>query len=278
MARKAKHHYVPKCYLKGFTDGGENSSPFWAIPINNGSPFSTSPNDACAQRDYYTVDHKNPLVVEDFYAEKIEPNISEALRYIKKNSCLPPQEEMRNLILLLATLYLRVPSHREALVKPFRRMKEIVESMNHAITICNKSSLDYSKSDLIMQEIRLIDVVQECLSKMYYQLYIVEDEKHNVITSDNPFMMWHTKGCRGIHFGLNTSNVLICVPITSKAILLARNEKVIEGEFLATKEMIAMTNTKIMWSASRFYYSKTEEILLLDNDANAYKHNINTNN
>ena len=39
MGRKAKHHFIPKCYLKGFTDGGENSSPFWAVPINNDDPF-----------------------------------------------------------------------------------------------------------------------------------------------------------------------------------------------------------------------------------------------
>jgi hypothetical protein len=66
MGRKAKHHYIPKCYLKGFTKGGESSSPFWAVPINNDKAFSTSPNDACAERDYYTVDHKNYLIVEDF--------------------------------------------------------------------------------------------------------------------------------------------------------------------------------------------------------------------
>ena len=277
MGRKAKHHYIPKCYLKEFTNGGENSSPFWAVPINNDKPFPTSPNDACAQRDYYTVDHKNSLIVEDFYAEKIEPKISAAISYINVHSCLPPKEEMRCLILLLATLYLRVPSHRENLEMPMRRTKEIVESMSQDINISNKSEFDYSKTDLIQAELRLIDTVQECLSNKFYQLFIVEDESLNVITSDNPFIISHPKDGKGFYFGLNTSNIEICVPITSKAILIARNEKMKEGAFTATKELIGLTNTKLVLSASRFFYSNTEEILLGDDNISVHKHNISTN-
>jgi len=277
MGRKAKHHYIPKCYLKGFTNGGANSSPFWAVPINNDNPFSTNPNDACAQRDYYTVDHKNSLIVEDFYAEQIEPQISKAINYIDAHSCLPPKEEMRHLILLLATLYLRVPSHRETLEMPMRRTKEIVESMSQDINISNKHEFDYSKTDLIKAELRLIDTVQECLSNKFYQLHIVKDESLNVITSDKPFIMSHPKGGKGFYFGLNTSNVEICVPITSKAILIARNEKMKEGAFTATKELIGLTNTKLVLSAGRFFYSKTEEVLLVDDDISVYKHNISTN-
>ena len=277
MGRKAKHHYIPKCYLKGFANGGENSSPFWAVPINNDNPFPTSPNDACAQRDYYTVDHENSLIVEDFYAEQIEPKISKAISYINEHSCLPPNAEMKHLILLLATLYLRVPSHRETLEMPMRRTKEIVDSMNQDINVSNKSEFDYSKTDLIMTELRLIDTVQKCLSNKFYQLHVVEDESLDVITSDNPFIMSHPKGGKGFYFGLNTSNIEICVPITSKAILIARNEEMKEGAFTATKEFIGLTNAKLVISANRFFYSKTEEILLVDDDISVYKHNISTN-
>ncbi len=191
MGRKAKHHFIPKCYLKGFTDGGENSSPFWAVPINNEDPFSTNPNDACAQRDYYTVDNKNSLIVEDFYAEQIEPKIIKAIEHIKISSSLPPPEEMRHLILLLATLYLRVPSHRDVLEMPMKRTKEIVESMSQDINVSNKEEFNYDKTDLIKTELELIDAVQECLSNKYYQLHVIEDDNLNVITSDKPFVLSH---------------------------------------------------------------------------------------
>lgn len=277
MGRKAKHHFIPKCYLKGFTDGGENSSPFWAVPMNNEAPFPTNPNDACAQRDYYTVDHRNSLIVEDFYAQKIEPKIIKAIDCIKISSSLPPPEEMRHLILLLATLYLRVPSHREVLEMPMRRTKEIVESMCQKINVSNKDEFNYSKTDLIKAELKLIDTVQECLSNKYFQLHVIEDDSLDVITSDKPFILSHPKGGKGFYFGLNTSNIEICVPITNKAILIARNEKMEEGTFTATQELVGLTNTKLALSARRFFYSKTEEIVLVDDEISVYKHNIITN-
>lgn len=276
MRRKAKHHYIPKCYLKGFTNGGENSSLFWAIPKNNDAPFITSPNDSCAERDYYSVDHKNSLIVEDFYAEEIEPKITKAIRHIERYLCLPPKEEMRHLILLLATLYVRVPSHRKTLERPMRRAKEIVESMRQEINVSNKDEFEYSKTDLIKSELMLIDTIQKCLSNKYYQLHIIQDDHLNVITSDNPFILSHPKGREGFYFGLNTSNIEICVPITSKAILIARNEEIKEGSFIASKELIGLTNTKLILSTNRFFYSKTKEILLVDDDIFVYKHNIST--
>lgn len=277
MGRKAKHHYIPKCYLKGFTNGGDNLSPFWAMSKDNGNYFSTTPNDACAQRDYYTVEHNNPLIVEDFYAEKIEPQISKALNYIAVHECLPPREDMKYIILLLATLYLRVPSYRKLLEVPMLSAKRIVESMSKDIKVSKIEDFDYSKADIIGIELKLIDTVQESLSSKYFQLYIVDDEDVNVMTSDKPFILNHPEGRPGFYFGLNTPKIEICVPISSKAILIARNEKLKEGTFTASKEMVGLINTKLMLSAERFVYSKTLEFLLVDNDISVYKFNVATN-
>jgi hypothetical protein len=276
MGRKARHHYIPKCYLKGFTNGGESSSPFWAVPVNKDAPYLTSPNDSCVQRDYYTVNHEDPLIVENFYAEQIEPKILKAINFIKIHSRLPPKEDMNYLTLLLATLYLRVPSYRESLEMPLRRMKEIVESINQEINISNKNEFEYSTTDVIKKELKLIDTVQKCLLSKYYQLYFIEDENVDLITSDKPFVISHPKGGSGVHFGLNTAKIEICVPITSKVILIARNEKVKEGGFIASKEMIGLANMKIAFSANRLFFSKTKEILFTDNNKQVYMHNIKT--
>ena len=93
----------------------------------------------------------------------------------------------------------------------------------------------------------------------------------------SPCIMSHPKGGKGFYFGLNTSNIEICVPITSNAILIARNEQMKEGTFSATKEIIGLTNTKLVLSANWFFYSKTEEILLVNDDISVFKHNISTN-
>lgn len=277
MGRKAKHHYIPKCYLKGFTKGGEDSSPYFCVPVNNDNPFKTSPNDSCSQRDYYTIQHSNSLTVEDWYAEEVEPKVSKAITFIKENSSLPPQEEMRHLILLLATLYLRVPSFRESLEMPMMRTKEIVDSICSDVRISNSDKFDYDQTDLIMSELRLIDTVQECLANKYFQLHIVENLDSNVITSDRPFLLSHPQGGKNFYFGLNTPNIEICVPITRKAILIARNEKISEGVFKASNHLVGLTNTKLILSANRFFYSSNEDILLVDDDIVVHKHKISTN-
>lgn len=277
MGRKAKHHYIPKCYLKEFTEGGDDLSPFWCVPVNNDSPFQTSPNDACAKRDYYTVQHSNSLIVEDWYAEEIEPKIKKAISHIKEHSSLPPKEEMRYLILLLATLYLRVPSFRNSLEEPMRRTKEIVDSISQDVKIRNRHEFYYDQTDLIMSELKLIDTVQECLSNKYFQLHIVDDAKSNVITSDRPFILSHPNGGNGFYFGLNTPKAEVCVPITKNAIVIARNERVAEGVFTASDQLIGLTNTKLILSADRFFYSSNNEILLVDDDISVYKHKISTN-
>lgn len=277
MGRKAKHHYIPKCYLKGFTEGNEDSSPFWCVPINNDEPFETSPNNSCAKRDYYTVQHSNPLAVEDFYAIEIEPKISKAITYISENSSLPPKEEMRHLILLLATLYLRVPSFRDALEAPMKRTKEIVDSISKDTSIANQEEFEYSQTDLIKAELNLIDKVQECLACKYYQLHIIEEPDENVVTSDRPFLLSHPRGGKGVYFGLNTPQIEICVPITRSAIIVARNEPFDEGVYVADRKLVGLTNTKLILSASRFFYSSGVDISLVDNDINVFKKNIRTN-
>ncbi|EPA8651279.1 DUF4238 domain-containing protein [Photobacterium damselae] len=275
MRRKAKHHYIPKCYLKGFTNGGENNSPFWSVPISNTKPFITSPNDSCAQRDYYSVEHSNPLIVEDFYAEKIEPKIGKAINHINTHSCLPIAEDMEGIILLLATLYLRVPSYRESLEAPLRVERDIVESMRQDLNILNYEDFNYSKNDLIKMELSLIDTVCKSLSEKYYQLYIIEDENLNLITSDRPFILSHPSIGKGFYFGLNTPNIEICVPITSKALLLCRNERIKEGTFKAMDKLIGLANRKIILASNRFFYSKTDDLILVDEEFTVYKHNIN---
>lgn len=276
MGRKAKHHYIPKCYLKRFTEGGENSSKFFAIDMSNGSTFQTTPNDACAQRDYYTVNHYDSLIVENFYAEQIEPKIVKAIEYISDYSQLPPKKEMSNLILLLSTLYLRTPAFRDSIEMPMRRTREIVEGISEEISISNREEFYYTKTDLIKSELKHIDTVQECLSHKYYQLYVIEDHDLNVITSDKPFVLSHPRAGSDFYYGLNTENIEICIPITRKAILIGKNEPIDEGTFIAPKELIGLANYKISRAANRFFYSAGSDVVLIDEDLGAYGYNVET--
>lgn len=190
---------------------------------------------------------------------------------------MPSKEDMRHLVLLLATLYLRVPSFRETLETPMRRTKKIVDSISNDVSISNREKFEYNQTDLIKAELKLIDTVQECLANKYYQLHIIENPEENVVTSDRPFILSHPNGGECTYFGLNTPHIEICVPITRNAIIIARNEPFDEGLYVADRELVGLTNMKLILSASRFFYSSNEDILLVDDDIAVYKHKISTN-
>lgn len=277
MGRQAHHHYIPSSYLKGFTLEGEDTSLFWCVPNNNDTPFRTKPKDACSKRDYYKIEHDNSLLVEHWYATEIEPKINVALWHIKKYEELPSKSDFSNLILLLATLYLRNPSQRASIEEPLRRTKEIVDSISNEIKISNRHEFEYSQTDLIKAELNLIDTAMECLSNKYYQLHILQESDFDFITSDRPFLLSHPNGGKGFYFGLNTPNIEIWVPINRKAILIARNEPFTEGAFNAHEKLIGLANTKLIMSSNRFFFASKSEVVLVDDDINVYKHDICSN-
>lgn len=277
MGRQAGHHFIPSSYLKEFTLEGEDSSAFWGISKIDHNAFSTTPKKSCKKRDYYTIEHENSLLVEHFYANEIEPKINIAINHIKKFSELPLSDDMPNLILLLATLYLRTPSNRATLEAPRKHAKKIVDSIEKDIQISNRHEFNYTQTDLIRTELGLIKTVTECLNNKYYRLHIVQESEYDVITSDRPFIMSHPNDGKGFYYGLNTPNIEICVPITRKAILIARNEPFEEGVFLAPDWFIGLTNTKLILSADKFFYASKLEIALVDDNINVYKHTVDSN-
>ena len=278
MGRKAHHHYIPSSYLKGFTLEGEDTSQFWGVPINNDAPFSTNPKDACSKRDYYKINHDDELLIENWYAEEIEPKISIALKYIKKHERLPPKNEMQYLILLAATLYVRVPAFRQTLEAPRMRAQEIARSISEDIKVINMNEFDYTQTDIVKSEVRLIDGLIKSLSKKYYRLYIAKNSNFDVVTSDNPFILTHPDGDKLEYFGLNTKNIEICIPINRRSILVGCNEVTKEGVFEATDKVIGLINTNLKNSANRFFYSSKPSVALLDDNLNIYTHDISSNN
>lgn len=274
MGRQAKHHFIPKCYLKGFTIGGTDSSQFWGVPNNDSKPFLTRPNDACSQRDYYTVDAEDSLAVEKWYANKIEPKIKFALKHIEDYSRLPDGEQRENFIILLATLYLRNPEFRALLEVPLQHAKRVAKSISKEVLVANLSDLDFSKTDTVEIELRLLDRLCTILCSMHYRLFINNDPKFDLITSDQPFMLTHPNAERLEYYGLTTPDIQLWVPLNRKAFALGLNQPAREKIKVANKEEVALINTMLSKRAKRFLYTSKPEILMLDNNGSIFTYNV----
>src|ERR1017187_4944654 len=48
-----RHHYVPQCWLAGFTDTGEKDGQLWVTDLVRRKQWQASPNNAGHIRDFY---------------------------------------------------------------------------------------------------------------------------------------------------------------------------------------------------------------------------------
>lgn len=88
MGNKKRHHYVPKCYLKNFSEDGIQI--FTHIINSNREPKLISINDVCVEKDFYTLPKeyqelglKKDLIETEFFCERIEPRFSKSISLIK---------------------------------------------------------------------------------------------------------------------------------------------------------------------------------------------------
>ncbi len=73
------HHYVPQCWLAGFTDSGRKDGRLWVTDLHRRKQWPTSPPNAGHRRDFYRVSspEHDPVIVEKLYS-KIEYGVAPA--------------------------------------------------------------------------------------------------------------------------------------------------------------------------------------------------------
>ncbi len=69
-----RHHYVPRCWLAGFTETGEKDGKLWVTDIVRRKQWESSPGGAGFIRDFYRLsdDEVDPVMVEKrFHRSKV---------------------------------------------------------------------------------------------------------------------------------------------------------------------------------------------------------------
>lgn len=267
MSVKKKHHFIPACYLKGFTDLGKRNSTFWAFPKDiKIKKYKTRPDDACTSRDYYTLSfNAKPLLIEDWYGDKVEPKIGNFLKEIEITERMPTGKNYEGLLWLLASLFLRVPSWRKSVETPLLRSQVIAKSMARDLTIQGisvKNIDDFSVTNdkLIEVELNQIKTVIRCLRQYSFALCIAP-KGISVITSDAPLLMLNEKA----HiYGFSTPETFLLIPINKKCYLYGTTDKNNKGSIRVNALAIAHVNSLIIHYCNRFFYSDAEEVHILD--------------
>ncbi|MEK6476008.1 DUF4238 domain-containing protein [Catalinimonas sp. 4WD22] len=110
-----RHHYVPRYYLKGFSN--PNSNLVWTYSKRSKkAPFSTNPINVAVERDFYKLNlyegENDVSALEKYFAEEVETPVNITLDKISEKKKINT-EEKKDLSFYIYALYRRVPAAKE---------------------------------------------------------------------------------------------------------------------------------------------------------------------
>jgi len=130
-----RHHYVPRCWLAGFTDTGEKEGRLFVTDLTRRNQWGASPGTAGFIRDFYRLEDEHvddPVLAEKALSE-IEDVIAPVLRSMNSEKRGPTKEELGHLLYFIAIQWTRVPAFRPLVLNLFdkisyERISEMLES------------------------------------------------------------------------------------------------------------------------------------------------------
>ncbi|SRR5258708_6215036 len=75
------HHFVPQCWLAGFTETGQKTGRFWVTDLKNLKQWPSNPRNAGHKRDFYRIadPQVDPVTFEKAFS-KIEGFVAPILK------------------------------------------------------------------------------------------------------------------------------------------------------------------------------------------------------
>jgi hypothetical protein len=286
------HHYVPQCWLCGFTEGRENTSRIWQSALKSKNQWPTTPANAGHRRDFYRLTDANidPVLIEKRLSE-IEDAIAPLFKQLDSELRMPDKDELENRIVFMAIQWIRVPAFRplalgiaeELLRSKISTALNTPESWNQLLRDADipigspgSDSLrmrEFIESDqysfnapndwYIMRGFNSLTAVIDSLSKRSWRICI--DEHGDFIGSDNPIVM---DGPMSERIGFENAEVII-YPISRHLVIYGTKSLVRTVDRLD----VARHNTFMMLTASDYVFSYRPDFIWLDEN-DQYQNNF----
>jgi hypothetical protein len=284
------HHYVPRCYLRGFTANPKKPKLF-VIDGKERRQFFTATANVAAERDFHRIEVEGvpPDALETAFSS-FESDLSDALERIIAARSIKDQEDRAYLFNLMAFMAVKNPRHRET----FRDFHEqIIKQLMHLMTatrerwesqvhrarkdgaISSASDVDYETMRKFVEEdqynvtvkpgwhlameLKSLDAVLPFFFHRNWVLLRAPPGKTGFVTSDHPIcLMWsdpkeRTRNFPGPGFGMRQTQIVF--PISNELAVIGAFE-VREEERDAPDWLISQINGTIALHSERQTYAK----------------------
>jgi hypothetical protein len=271
-----RHHFVPVCWLAGFTETGDRDGQLWVTDFRRRKQWATSPGNAGFIRDFYRLsDEQLDAVLVEKGLSQIEGVIAPILKSIDKDMRDPYADEIDALLYFIAIQWARVPAFRPAMLRLFEsfarddlgRMLESKESWERGLTEAgipldtpgadyertkaskdSVFSLNVSTDWYIQRAFAAADNILPSLRKRVWRATF--SPTGSFVACDNPVMLEGLKG-QPIGFG----NAPIVMYAISRHVLLYGTLRPVPPPFM-NRKYIAHTNTLSLLRAEEQVFSQ----------------------
>lgn len=297
-----KQHYIPRCYLKRFSDN--NKSIFSYDKINSKS-YQASLMSVCCEDDLYSLsesyveecikqqDNLNTLSIEcDYFSKKIEPLLAQYLGQLDviQDGWVKGTEryrlnylEKRELALHIITLYFRIPHVMNAMVDNHLRFERAEADMiKHILSVqtrnkafneleleisCEKpvlhAQISYLNDELLMD-------MANILANNIYVFFV--SENNELYSSDFPIVVNpYVPNIKPICMGLAQYGGELTMPLSPSLSISIYDRKYFKDKeeldscfIIANDEEILRRNWRIYLYAKRHVFSLKNDFRMID--------------
>lgn len=286
------HHFVPQCWLAGFTDTGEKDGRLWVTDFKRQKQWPSSPENVGHRRDFYRVSDPafgDPVAFEKVFS-RIEDALAPVFKALDKQPRGPYRHEWESLFTYIAVQWMRVPAFRPMLLRIAdgihrRFFAEALKTPQSWAAWLKKLGIsadapgaDYDKTVeferghqytlsaepewFLYRGFKAIENVVSSLTARYWMASV--SSSGSFIGSDNPIAM---DGPKGQDVGFKSAEVVV-FPVSRHVLVHGTNCRV--KAMTTTRKRIAAHNTFAMLTADEQVYSHVPDFCWLD-ETGAYQ-------
>lgn len=297
MAEPKKQHYVPQTYLKNFT-ADKKKSRLFVLSKCTEKVYGAEVKDTAAERNFYTIDHFfDKYVLENTYAQCVEPSFGALLKNIRRNcenvliqnnALVISQAQKTQLALNIVIQLFRgkqarkfekklydelLPSVFDKAKKSFPNIEESVAKKTFERFATDENFFKEIELQTNFNQVRLLNIT-EILMKYTFVFHRINGAA-SFVTSDNPVMLinYITKNAVPFTNGLMQSSTILCFPLSPSLLLVAYNPNMFFGvlqksdcsisffDDIRDEGFIKMCNRKQLEQCDNYVYSHSKDVL-----------------
>jgi hypothetical protein len=287
-AEARNHHWIPQCYLKGFTRSGKALGQLYVVDAKQRKAFTTKPRNVAAERDFNRIDAPglDPNQVETDMAA-FESELALALERLIQHCQFQSHDDFHLILQLAAILATRSPERREQ-VRQFTEqiakqiLKYSVATEDHyekqygealAATAPNDHkavsyealkdfihSDDYlvnmSKNFHVGTELKTADNILPYFEARKWTLFLAPPDCSGYVTTDRPVVLrWAEEKNRGFFSspGFSLKGTEVWFPISSRLALVGGFDDITGITELPQDGVALFNGVMIQHSGGRVY-------------------------